>query len=57
MTATQLITGDIAPGLADPPHDAQRIFRAVLDAFAQVDPAKFSGMAASTPPLSSRSTA
>ncbi len=28
-----LITGDIAPGLADPPHDAQRIFRTVLDAF------------------------
>ena len=24
---------DIAPGLADPPHDSQRLFRAVLDAF------------------------
>lgn len=24
---------DIAPGLADPPHDAQRLFRAVLEAF------------------------
>jgi alpha-D-ribose 1-methylphosphonate 5-triphosphate synthase subunit PhnH len=24
---------DIAPGLADPPHDAQRLFRAVLDGF------------------------
>jgi len=28
-----LITGDIAPGLADPSHDAQRVFRTVLDAF------------------------
>jgi alpha-D-ribose 1-methylphosphonate 5-triphosphate synthase subunit PhnH len=25
---------DIAPGLADPPHDAQRLFRAVLEGFA-----------------------
>jgi alpha-D-ribose 1-methylphosphonate 5-triphosphate synthase subunit PhnH len=24
---------DIAPGLADPPHDAQRLFRAVLEGF------------------------
>ena len=23
----------LAPGLADPPHDSQRLFRAVLDAF------------------------
>ncbi len=26
--------GTLAPGLADPPHDSQRLFRAVLDAFA-----------------------
>ena len=50
MTATQLITGDIAPGLANPPHDGQRIFRAVLDAFAHP------GRIAAIPALSSAPT-
>lgn len=30
---TDIAPGPLAPGLADPPHDSQRLFRAVLDAF------------------------
>ena len=28
-----MTTNLLAPGLADPPHDAQRLFRGVLEAF------------------------